>query len=343
MPWRSKSTTFFPPRSGVGAAGSTRDSSAMAVIYRYPAARPVLSTAGWWNVTPDLFLGLVTHPRSRFAVATTETGLLRSLARAAEQRGLTVRVSVSDQDEYDPAALPITPDTIRESIAGELDSELRWREYVSGKPAGLTLRVFMAARRMKRTLAYLPPWRSRPGSNDAGPRMVRRLVNIELSHLRLIEEAAQSGARWALLFEDDAASTDINAFTTELSSFLEAAERRGQPLTMNLSESFSPEVLGITALLSPIPPSEAGTSWSVFSASRPVTNTVCAVLYRGDFLLRLHEALRGIPLAPVLPIDFKLNEALMRMAGEARPGDCWVASPAPLEQRSGVPAVRLRP
>jgi len=48
-------------------------------------------------------------------------------------------------------------------------------------------------------------------------------------------------------------------------------------------------------------------------AQRPVTNTVCAVLYRRSFLAHILAKLEDIPTYPVVPIDWKLNRALMNM------------------------------
>ena len=303
----------------------------------------MLSTASWWNVTPDLFVGLVTHARSRFPDAVTESGLQQRLVSALTSSGMTVMSGISDRDEYTPELLPLTRQEVLASVSGELDSELRWREYLAGKPAGMKLHAFMLVRRAKRTIDFAPPWRRTLAADDTGPRMARRLANIELSHLRIIEEAVASGAGWALLIEDDAGADDVDRFAAQLREFLDAADHRGQPVMMNLSESFTPEVLGIEPLLTPIAASDAGTTWRVFSAERPVTNTVCAVLYRGDFLTRMLDVLRTIPISPVIPIDFKLNEAVIRLAPTMAPGDCWVASPAPLEQRSGVPTIVIRP
>jgi hypothetical protein len=165
-------------------------------------------------------------------------------------------------------------------------------------------------------------------------------VNIELSHLRLIDLAVASGASWCLLLEDDAWCEDPRAFAIDLLRFVREADSRGKLLTVNMSESFTLEDLGIGHLLTPVPAEQAG-PWPMLEADRPVTNTVCAVLYRGDFLARLQHELHRVPLAPVIPIDFKLNVALMRMAPTVAPGDFWVASPAPLSQRSGVPTVRM--
>ncbi len=262
------------------------------------------------------------------------------VAEAAARAGATVTTAISDRDEYSEDLLPVSAEVVRASIRAELAVELRWREHLSGRPAGAGLKAFMALRRGYREAKLAPPWRRTMGRDDAGARMVRRLVNIELSHLRLIDEAVASGAAWCLLLEDDAWCDDPEGFARELLRFVSEAETRGQPLTVNMSESFSLDDLGIRHLLTPIPADQAG-PWPMLAAARPVTNTVCAVLYRRDFLARLHHELGQIPLAPVIPIDFKLDEALMRMAPTVAPGDFWVASPAPLSQRSGVPTVRM--
>ncbi len=291
------------------------------------------------SVVPDLFIGLVTHPRSRFAESQSDAGLMRSVERALRARGCEVSTGVSDRDEYDADAdaLPLTRHEVQASIRGELDCELRWRSYLAGTTPTITLKLLMAVRKAWRTFQFAPPWRRITG-DDPGARMVKRLVNIELSHLRIMGDAVESGARWALLIEDDASAADTEVFARELTQFIERADATGQPITMNLSESFTLRQLGLEHLLTPVPNQDP---WSVFSAKRPVTNTVCAVLYRGDFLARLLAVMRSIPVSPVVPIDFKVNEAMMRLSAEMKPGDCWVASPAPLTQQSGVPKLWL--
>jgi hypothetical protein len=288
-----------------------------------------------------VFVGLVTHARSRFADAASADGLQCPLACHLNELGYRAVTGVSADDAYAPSLLTIDRKAVIASIRAELDCELRWRGYLAGARPSVWLRLFMALRQVKRTIAFAPPWRRTITPDDAGARMVRRLVNIELSHLRIMREAVESGARWIVLLEDDASSTDTPARANELAAFIEAADTRGQPLTINLSESFTPEQLGIEHLLTPIDPSSnpASLPWRLFSAQRAVTNTVCAVLYRGDFLARLLAGLDEIPVSPVIPIDFKVNEAVMRLAGSMAAGDCWVASPAPLVQSSGVPKV----
>ncbi|MBI1351790.1 MAG: hypothetical protein GC156_11810 [Actinomycetales bacterium] len=285
----------------------------------------------------DVFLGLVTHPASRFPEAAGEGGLIRSLESALVGLGRSVEVAVVAENLWSPEVLVITPAEVRASIDAELAVEGRWRAYVRGAPLGADGRALLTVRRVWRRLKLAPPWRSSGQDADAGVRMVRRLANIELAHMRLMELAVRSDATWAVLLEDDAWVDDVPAFAQHLTSFLDSAEEVGRPQTMNLSESFTPRQLGIEHLLT----EEAlpGSGWRLFQAARPVTNTVCAVLYHRDFLEQVTATMRDIPLSPVIPIDFKVNEALMRMAKDVLPGACWVVSPAPIAQRSGVPNV----
>jgi hypothetical protein len=72
------------------------------------------------------------------------------------------------------------------------------------------------------------------------------------------------------------------------------------------------------------------------AASRPVTNTVCAILYRATFLRDLVAEMESLPMTPVVPIDWKLNIALMNMfeSGSLLNGDCWNVTPGPMDQLS---------
>jgi hypothetical protein len=67
-----------------------------------------------------------------------------------------------------------------------------------------------------------------------------------------------------------------------------------------------------------------------------VTNTVCAVLYRSTFLADLLPTLKDIPMEPIVPIDWKLNAALMQLVREGTigDGDCFTLEPAPIRQSS---------
>jgi len=287
-------------------------------------------------VAVDLFVGLVTHPKSRFPESATMQGLMMQVAQGASVAGLRVHTGASDKDAFPGDSLPVSRSMVRRSIAAELEVERRWRRYLRGGSEPCWMGSFFAARCVARMLRSGMPWRS---SQQDGLRMVRRLANIEASHLRIMDMALDSGADWVLLLEDDAQSPDGNEFGRLLAGFIRSNRDQSQPQMVSLSESFSSDDLGISPLLSPVPAARG--PWPMQAAERVVTNTLCATLYRRGFLKMIVAALHEIPLEPVVPIDFKLNLAIMAVDARCDSGDSWIASPAPLEQRSGVPAVRF--
>lgn len=288
---------------------------------------------------PDaLFLGLVTHPATRFPDSTDDHGLAPSIARGMTDHGRRTQVLVSDIDAYSPDILVIDREQISRSIDAELAIEGRWRRYLDPRIPGFAVSAFMAVRRVYRRRRFLPPSGAALSETSSGFRMVRRLINIELAHMSLMRAASASGCTWTLIVEDDASCDDIPALVVALEGFMDTYDAASQPLYVNVSRSFGQDKLRIGALLTErgVWGTSADGEVAILMAERPVTNTVCAVLYRTSFLADLLAVLESIPLSPVIPIDWKLNTALMRMyeQGLLGAGDCWLLEPAPIVQRS---------
>lgn len=273
----------------------------------------------------DLFIGGVSHERSRFADAQGPEGLAARLAGAWGALGLSSTLQVNTSDLISESGVAITQEVIRDSPAEELRIERQWAEFLQ-RPLGPRWWSTHALRWSK----Y---WASRRGAPD--PTSVTRLLNIELSHVNLMQSALDSGSSWLLLLEDDAGSSDINDLAEGLRGLISGETT---PRFANLSQSFDLDRLGVSHLLQPA----AGVRWqgstsrAVLAARKPVTNTVCAILYRRDFLADLMAEWRSLPMTPVAPIDWKLNRALMGLwaSGKIRSGDCWWVEPGPIVQRS---------
>jgi hypothetical protein len=247
----------------------------------------------------DLFVGLVTHPRSRFNADGAATRRAEALVTALSDRGVSCELLVSDRDDYDPSALPLDTTDLRRSAAYQADLEYRWRRYLAdggGTPArpalvDVAMRVAMSVKRVATV------------SLEADV----RLLNIDLSHLRVLESGASSGAPWTLVLEDDARAADAGRAAADLAALvgLDPAD----PLQFaNLSESIPLDRLGVQGIVTSH--SRDGLPWLV-ATTRPVTNTVCANLYRSPFAARLASGIRARGLVPVAPIDWRLNEQVM--------------------------------
>jgi hypothetical protein len=172
--------------------------------------------------------------------------------------------------------------------------------------------------------------------NHPGFRMVRRLVNIEIAHVTLLEHASTMRCDWALILEDDAVADAVSTGSI-IDTLMQEAVMNKQPLFVNVSRSFGEDRLRVDKHLTDIgglPNADSHTR--VLAATQPFTNTVCAVLYRGSFLPSLVRAMKNIPMSPVIPIDWKLNMALLNLndANAFASHDCWALSPAPITQGS---------
>jgi hypothetical protein len=284
-------------------------------------------------VNPTIFLGLVTHQRTSYPESSGSDGLVSSVSSALTRLSVSTRVEVHDADLHDEAVVPLTNREVISSIDAELDVEQRWRLHVDPGQSHLRLHSFMATRRIYRRLRLAPPWHRRKQATPQGARMLRRLVNIELAHVNLMQAAVDCRSTWTLIVEDDARVADPQEFAEALASFVENHTSADQPLYINVSQSFA-DPLGISQHLHPIGAWDEATA--EMAADRALTNTVCAVLYRTTFLEALLTTLREIPVSPVLPIDWKLNEALLALTdqGTISSGDCWFLTPGPIMQRS---------
>ena len=171
--------------------------------------------------------------------------------------------------------------------------------------------------------------------NSPRPQLVSRLLNIEASHHDLMKRGLESGSDYVLILEDDAFSDQLADLANGISGLMKASST---PAFVNLSESFSVSELGVGHLLTV----KADTLWKgddsrvVYLANRPITNTVCAILYSREFLANVVQEMEALPMEPVLSIDWKLNVALMNLYEADGLGDleCWWVEPAPIKQMS---------
>ncbi len=83
---------------------------------------------------PTLFVGVVTHERSRFRLDGSLDGLLDALAGSARAAGCQVRAVISARDDYDPRRFPLTRGLVVRSAIAQARLEYRWRRYPAAGP-----------------------------------------------------------------------------------------------------------------------------------------------------------------------------------------------------------------
>lgn len=286
------------------------------------------------------FIGVVSHASSGFGVNQGPEGLGSRLAQALSDLGCRSEVVVNTgnlwDERLDPGALDsqwavnLDRSAVQRSLTEQLALERRWSGYL-GHPPSLRDRFRNTALRLGRLRRLI---------QSPAPSTLRRLLNIELSHLDLWQRGVKSGASWILVFEDDAFSADIHDLAAGIVGLTSESCRLAY---VNMSRSFDASELRIENLLR----HEQHMQWhgsqhrELLIAARPITNTVCAIAYHRDFLIKLLETWRELPVDPVVPIDWKLNEALMQMhrkgdfaLSDSEFGACLIVMPEPIVQGS---------
>jgi hypothetical protein len=273
----------------------------------------------------NLFIGVVSYSRTQFAISQGPQGLGQQLAsELTNHSGISTQIHIIAED-LDKSGVVVDRRTVQRSLTSELHAEARYSKYIS-RPQYIKNSVRLGARwamRLKHSL------------NSPHPQLVSRLLNIEASHCDLMKRGLESGSDYVLILEDDAFSTQLADLANGISGLMNASSI---PAFVNLSESFSVNELGVGHLLTV----KADTSWKgddsrvVYLANRPITNTVCAILYSREFLVNVVQEMEALPMEPVLSIDWKLNVALMNLYETRKLNglECWWVEPAPIKQMS---------
>jgi len=140
-----------------------------------------------------------------------------------------------------------------------------------------------------------------------------RQSNISASHLTLMKKSLESGKSYVLILEDDFLIQDLQLMD-EMLKFATSYEISNSKLQLiNLSKSFSYLELGFQNLVKNSFKSNKLQNYSIDVLKYPVTNTVCATLYKSDFLKKLVWELENLNQISIIPIDHKINIALNKL------------------------------
>ena len=261
----------------------------------------------------------MSHVGTRFTESLEPEGLASRLAASF----LNSEFQICTRDLFDESGNTADSRMTQESLSAELRTEFQWARYL-GRLHEAKWWITYAGRWTQR-LRFLV---DRP--NDL---YTRRLLNIEYAHRLLMQQGLDSGAEWIIILEDDAACSDTEDLYEGLTHLLAEADR---VCLINVSDSFTFASLGISHLLDVSPAIRWAGSQprAVIEAERPVTNTVCAVAYSRELLRRIVAFFDAMPEQPVLPIDWKLNQALMNLTAQGDEIQCLLLDPAPVQQLS---------
>ena len=289
------------------------------------------------STTPDLFLGLVTHQNSSFNSSGESTGALEDLAQQLGSTGLLVETLISDRDDYTSENFPISADSLRLAAKAQSQLERDWRLFLISR-AQFAAPTRFAKKFATRVLYQLMLSKRLAGtkgeSSSQAAKAYRRLINIDLSHRRILDEGLKSGASVIVVLEDDA--SQLNGQQVQVLAEVIRLARSKDVDFINLSESISDHDLGISRILDRGKSISTEGGIQVVALDTPVTNTVCANIYGSNFAKLFVSYLSEDRLTPVIPIDWRLNQVMLDHP-ETR---CWWVRPGLFLQRSMHATVR---
>ena len=275
---------------------------------------------------PDVFLGLITHPKSSFNKDGRATCLLEQVAQGLKKSGISMEYLVSDRNDYSAQAYPISRDTLLAAAQAQVKLELEWRDFIAQSsgliPNRLSEQYLYQGMRLKRSVAAFK------GENSTAAEAYQRLINIDLSHHRVLTQGINAGAKAVVILEDDASIIDPRRIDDLALVTKKALEVKTD--FISLSESISAPELGIERILKRGGLMDFDSDVDVIELDTPVTNTVCANYYSRKFAIKFQAHISPERLTPVKPIDWRLNEVML-----ANPNTtCWWVQPGIFVQGS---------
>lgn len=270
--------------------------------------------------TPKIFIGLVTHPHSRFNSEGQSSQRINELADSLSQLGINVVTLISDRDDFQSSGRVIgIGDRVR-SAWKQVHIEKAWHKYVRDSTGSDSLTrkhgaIFFSGMFVKRTISYL-----------FNTSTITRLANIDLSHLRVLTEGVASGSDWVLIIEDDAQFADPVKTAGVLGNVLEFLGHPARGIFVNLSESIDTVELRVNGIVSGGNSVLALTNGSeLLEISPAISNTVCANIYSLDFASEFASAIEVQGILPSVPIDWRLNQLIMET--RVTPVECYWVKP----------------
>ena len=140
-----------------------------------------------------------------------------------------------------------------------------------------------------------------------------RQSNISASHLTSMKQSLESGESFVLILEDDFLINDMEAIMIMLKFATSVEVSKSKLQLINLSKSFSYQELGFQNFVESSIKDVNYPNYTIDILKYPVTNTVCATLYKSDFLKKLVCELESLKMVSLIPIDHKVNIALTKL------------------------------
>jgi hypothetical protein len=146
-------------------------------------------------------------------------------------------------------------------------------------------------------------------------RVLNRQMNISFSHVRALNYNFSKKIKWLMIVEDDIIITEVKELYESMQFLIEEMEENNFKIA-NASQSFDENDLGLKKLRKRRIISKKNKKLILAEYSYISVNTVCATIYSRKIVGSLLKKLREINRFKLVPIDYKISEALALLTKE---------------------------
>ena len=264
-------------------------------------------------MNPKIFVGLITHKKSKYYSAVLESYINPLLDELSESN---VDFSISQEDYF-----------LTNNEIGNLRSYYQDINNVFFYEIRNHINLFIKVNRIDKArimynLAYsiysyidtnfkiLIHIKSLRVLYDSRNVSNLRLKNIEASHRNLVSQALTKKSIWTIIFEDDVHWEDSKSVKDLILAIIDSYEIESETKIYCISKSFTLDQLAVSSIVREIGIIQNGSV--MYQLNFPVTNTLCATIYHRSIL---KDVLTGLEkeekMSKNSPVDLKLN-AIMR-------------------------------
>ena len=267
-------------------------------------------------IEDTLGIGLVTHKDSKYLNSKGEHELFNYLV---DQLGiLDKNLKIANQDKYDLESLDIR--TIN-FIAGiniyfktilrtQINVILKSRSTKIFKPLRNTLGDVYS---LMTIVIFYTLYKITKRKNQKFIKYALRQANISNNHISILSDFNKQNIEWIIVLEDDIMMSNSIEIKESIKEIINSVQEIIDTKIVNLSKSFSDYDLGIENIkIKKIDINEERTR-TINLYTHPISNTVCATLYKADILTKIVQELKSMEKYFFIPIDHKLNIAMYEM------------------------------
>jgi hypothetical protein len=261
-------------------------------------------------VSDSMFLGLITHPNSKYLSALGVHEKFINLAKDLKVHDFVV--NDGNVTDFTAEKIIIRDELLSIFILFITLLRTQTRILLKSRFSNLVLFIFHIISGIYSICILIFKLifaQFHPTIHNNYKKIIARQHNISEAHINQLINSLNSKFKFSLILEDDFVLNGDYSINEALKSIIDFLNKDTPVQIISISESFNPDLLGFKNV-SVYTPFE---NLHLFNLTTPVTNTVSAMFYKNEILSMLIPLLKSYRKYKIIPIDHKLNMAFAEL------------------------------